>query len=93
MQDVTHHHDVRLRQGLLEEASRGERDAVGHARSGDVVLEDRRDLGQVEALTAQVRIGERHLGGEIALGGAHVHEGRCTRPRGTCGRSSCSRPC
>ena len=50
------------------------RDAVGHADGGDVLLEDRRHLRQVESLAGEVRVGQRDLGRQVALGRAHVDE-------------------
>ena len=41
----------------------------------DVVLEDRGNLGQVEAEARDVIVRERDLHGEVALGGSDVDEG------------------
>ena len=79
VQDVAHHHDVGLGQRIVEEIARLRSvSAIGQPDAGDVLLEDRRHLRQVEARAAQVRVGERHLRGEIALRGADVDEGRCS---------------
>src|SRR5450432_1400149 len=74
VEDVSHQHDVGLRERLLEEVARYERDAIREAGRHHVLLEDRRHLGQVEPDAAQVRVGERDLRGEVALSRADVHE-------------------
>ena len=74
VQDVAHHDDVGLRQLLLKEVAGNEREAIGDAERRDVLLEDRRHSGKVEADAAEMRIRQRDLHGEIALRGADVDE-------------------
>jgi hypothetical protein len=58
-----------------EEAAGVKVDAVCETVAGDVVLEDGADLGQVEADSGDVRVGEDDLGDEAALCGADVDGG------------------
>ena len=80
MEDVAHHDDVGLGDGVVEEAAGVEVDAAGETVVGDVVLEDGGDLGQVEADAGEVRVGECDLGDEVALRGADVDGGLVVGP-------------
>ncbi len=61
MQDVTHHDYVCFRQRIGEETSRLKTNAIGETVLLDILLKDRRDLGQVEADAREMRILERYL--------------------------------
>lgn len=68
VQDVAHYHDVGLRQLLLKEVAGNEREAIGYTERLDVLHEDRRHFGEVEAAATKMRIGQGHLHCEITLG-------------------------
>ena len=58
-----------------KKSPRGEPEPFLHAVVLDVVLEDRRHLGQVEADAREVVVRERDLHREVALGRPDVDEG------------------
>ena len=53
---------------------------VSQAVARHVLLEHRRDAGQVESPALEVRVGEGDLDGQVALGGADVDEARTLAP-------------
>jgi hypothetical protein len=67
VQDVSHQHDVGLGQVALEKAARLERQPVCDAGILDVLLENRRDFGQIESGPTHVLIGQDDLRRQIAL--------------------------
>ena len=85
VENVAHHHDIDLWQGIVEETSRGEVEPVRQAVLSDVGLEDGAHLGKVEAQTCQVGMSEGDLDGEVTLGGSRIDEGLVVRPRKLCG--------
>ncbi len=56
------------------------RSATVETEAVDVLLEDRADLGKIEADAGEVGMGEGNLGGGVALRGADVYEGLVVRP-------------
>jgi hypothetical protein len=60
---------------FIEEAAGAELDAGREPVGGGVVLEDWAYLGEIEADSGDVGIGERDLNDEVALRGADVHGG------------------
>jgi hypothetical protein len=74
VQNMAHGEDVDAGQILREEVAGLEADAAGEAVGFDILLEDGRDLSQIESDALKVRIGERNLDGEIALGGSDIGE-------------------
>ena len=81
MEDVSHHEHVGFRQLVREEVAGGEPEPFLHAVVFDVVLEDRRHLGQVEADAREVLVRERDLHREVALGRPDVDERLVLVPR------------
>ena len=80
MQHVAHDDHVHLGQGIGEEASRLETQAILKAVRGGVFLEDGFDLRQVEADAVQVRLRRGDLHRRAALGAADVGEGLVILP-------------
>ena len=80
VQDVSHHDDVHVRQGVLEEAAGSEPDAFLQAVRLDIFLEDGAHLRQVVTDAAEVRIQPRDLHRGVALCRAHIGERGVIRP-------------
>jgi len=85
VENVAHHHDIDLWQGIVEETSRGEVEPVRQAVLSDVGVEDGAHLGKVEAQICRVGMSEGDLDGEVTLGGSRIDEGLVVRPRKLCG--------
>ena len=80
VEHVAHRDHVGGRQVVGEEVRRAEAQAAPQAVLLDVLLEDRRHLGQVEAATGDVGVRQGDLHGEVPLGRTDVDEARVVTP-------------
>jgi len=82
VQDMAHHQHVGAGQRVGEEIAGVEGQPPGQAMRRGMRLEQRAQRRQVEAAAGQVRMGERDLRGQPALGTADIDEAAVLPPRG-----------